>query len=40
VFRLPLEDEVTLGCGWSVGGLTDWLDYDHAQPWGALPAAE
>ncbi len=26
-----------LRCG---AKLTDWLDYDHAQPWGALPAAE
>jgi hypothetical protein len=39
VFLLPVEDEVSMVCGWSSGCLTDWLDYDQAAPWKALAAA-
>jgi hypothetical protein len=38
VFRLPVEDDVSVVCGWSSGGLTDWLDYDQAKPWEAVDA--
>jgi hypothetical protein len=38
MFLLPVEDDVSVVCGWSSGGLTDWLDYDQAKPWEALTA--
>jgi hypothetical protein len=39
VFLLPVEDEVSLECSWSSGGLTDWLDFDEAKPWESLEIA-
>ena len=39
MFLLPVKGEVSLICGWSSGGLTDWLDYDQAKPWEALTPA-
>ncbi len=39
VFLLSVEDDVSMICGWSSGGLTDWLDYDRAEPWEALATA-
>jgi hypothetical protein len=38
-YRLPVNEDVPLVCTSSVGGLTDFLDYDHAEPWEALAAA-
>jgi hypothetical protein len=37
VFLLQLEGDVALDCSFSSGGLTEWLDYDQAKPWEALP---
>jgi hypothetical protein len=39
-FLLPVEGDISVICGWSSGGLTDWLDYDQAKPWEALAAAQ
>jgi hypothetical protein len=36
LYLLP-EEDVSLDCGFSSGGLTDWLDYGRAKPWEALP---
>ena len=38
VYLLPVEIQVRVVCGWSSGGLTDWLDYDLAKSWEALAA--
>lgn len=38
-YRLPVNEAVSLVCTWSIGGLPTFLDYDHAEPWEALPAA-
>lgn len=39
-FLLPVEDDVSLVCCFSSGGLTDWLDYDEAKPWKTKAAVD
>jgi hypothetical protein len=32
VFVLPADGALSLRCSWTAGGLTDWLDFEAAQP--------